>query len=572
MPAKSSYPLPPTLRQGSEAAHVDSDAGSTAALTASPDIEDLPDAAAAVDRAGAVDPGFDIVVDYTGDATYEAVFTEAAARWEEIILGDLPDFASAQYGLIDDLLIDASVVAIDGTGGILGQAGPDSFRTTTLLPAHGIMEFDSADVEGMLAAGTLDDVILHEIGHVLGIGILWDFLGTRNTLGDYVGAHGLAEYRALSGNPAAASVPVEHDGGSGTAEAHWDEETFDAELMTGYAEGSGAMPISRITVGLLEDMGYVVDYAAADPYTLYYRPSTDFDGDGKSDLLVQRTDGQIAVWLVSGTALTGGAHVGPPLGASWKAIDSGEFNGDGKSDILMQSTDGQVVIWMVDGTNLISGVYVGTNPGPSWKAIGSGDFNDDSKSDILFQSTNGLVSIWELDGTDVIGGAGTLVGSNPSTSWKAKGSGDFDGDGNSDILFQHTNGAISIWQLDGTDVIGGLGTYVGSNPGPSWQVRGTGDFNADGNSDILFQHTNGSLSIWEMAGSTVIGGIGTYVGSNPGSLWQTRSTGDYNGDGNADIAFQHTSGAVSIWEMDGTDVIGGLGTIVTASDASWTVV
>ena len=78
---------------------------------------------------------------------------------------------------MDDLLIDASVVAIDGAGGILGQAGPDWVRSASLLPFHGEMEFDSADVSSMYNGGTLYSVILHEIGHILGLGTLWSSLG-----------------------------------------------------------------------------------------------------------------------------------------------------------------------------------------------------------------------------------------------------------------------------------------------------------------------------------------------------------------------------------------------------------
>ena len=128
-------------------------------------------------------------------------------------------------------------MAIDGAGGILGQAGPDLLRPSpSRLPAHGEMEFDSADVATMYASGTWTNVILHEIGHILGIGTIWSLLGLKNGAGDYIGVHGLAEYRALLGNPSAASVPIEHDGGPGTAGAHWDEDTFNAELMTGFAE------------------------------------------------------------------------------------------------------------------------------------------------------------------------------------------------------------------------------------------------------------------------------------------------------------------------------------------------
>lgn len=209
---------------------------------------------------------FDIVVNYSGDARFQAAFDEAAARWEQVITADLPNVNTSQWGLIDDLLIDASVEFIDGPNNILGRAGPDAFRSGSRLPYHGIMEFDSADMQQMLNNGTLVDVILHEMGHVLGLGTLWDQLGLKSGNFQYIGARALAEYRTLSGQPNAQSVPLETGGGPGTAGGHWSESVFGGELMTGYAGGSMAM--SRMTIASLQDMGYGVDYSTADPYTL----------------------------------------------------------------------------------------------------------------------------------------------------------------------------------------------------------------------------------------------------------------------------------------------------------------
>ena len=73
---------------------------------------------------------YDIQVSYVGDARFAATFDAAAARWEKVIVGDVPDISVANLGLIDDLRIDATVVSIDGVGGILGQAGPDGLRPT----------------------------------------------------------------------------------------------------------------------------------------------------------------------------------------------------------------------------------------------------------------------------------------------------------------------------------------------------------------------------------------------------------------------------------------------------------
>jgi FG-GAP repeat len=70
--------------------------------------------------------------------------------------------------------------------------------------------------------------------------------------------------------------------------------------------------------------------------------------------------------------------------------------------------------------------------------------------------------------------------------------------------------------MAGSGVVGG--GPVSPNPGPAWQAIGTGDFNGDGHSDILFQNTStGQASVWEMNGNTLIGGGA--VSPNPGSTW-----------------------------------------------------
>ena len=203
-------------------------------------------------------------------------FTDAANRWSQVISQGLPDFkGETQDGTpldVDDVQITASAVAIDGVGKILGQAGPEYIRDSNNLPITGIMQFDSADVASMEAKGTLKSVILHEMGHVLGIGTLWDsfishngFPGCQNaSIIQFTGSKAVLQFHNFgkTGN-----IPVESTGGAGTKCGHWSEATFDSELMTGFAE-SGPMPLSKMTVGALEDLGYQVNYNAADAYVI----------------------------------------------------------------------------------------------------------------------------------------------------------------------------------------------------------------------------------------------------------------------------------------------------------------
>lgn len=223
----------------------------------------------------------------------QAAFTDAAAKWETLIYGDLPDIpvnlgpaqcgtgSPAVHETIDDIVIFASVDSIDGPGNILGQAGPCLIRSAGDLPILGVMMFDSADVGQLEADGELAAVILHEMGHVLGYGSIWDLLGLLQGAGGsdphFVGPRAIAAFDAAGGEAysAGSKVPVENclgfppgACGSGTRDSHWRESVFDTELMTGFLNSGVANPLSVISTASMGDLGYTVNYAASDLYTV----------------------------------------------------------------------------------------------------------------------------------------------------------------------------------------------------------------------------------------------------------------------------------------------------------------
>ena len=55
------------------------------------------------------------------------------------------------------------------------------------------------------------------------------------------------------------------------------------------------------------------------------------------------------------------------------------------------------------------------------------------------------------------------------STWHVKGSGDFDGDGKADIIWQGDNGTAAMWLMDGTNatVVGAFGPF---NPGATWDI------------------------------------------------------------------------------------------------------
>ncbi len=201
----------------------------------------------------------------------QAAFATAAARWGEILSADVPAVV-IDGETIDDVRIDAKGERIDGPGAILGRAGPVDLRPGSFIPATGVMSFDSADLEQIEEDGSLVSVIVHEMGHVLGFGTIFDrvdlIIGAGGPDPEFTGKNATREYGALLGaGPPPTSVPLANVGGPGTRDGHWREAVFANELMTGFLD-IGANPISRVTIGAFEDLGYSVDYAGADPYRL----------------------------------------------------------------------------------------------------------------------------------------------------------------------------------------------------------------------------------------------------------------------------------------------------------------
>lgn len=299
--------------------------------------------------------------------------------------------------------------------------------------------------------------------------------------------------------------------------------------------------------------------------------TADFNGDGQVDLLWQNTvTGERLIWLMNGTAFGSSVALGT-IPIEWSAAAAGDLDGDGKADIVWQNRlTGERLVWFMNGTSFSSAVSLGVIP-TEWEIAGMADFDGDGHSDLLWVNLHsGEVRVWLMNGTNV-GATPTVTTVTPQ--FQISGVGDYNADGKPDILVTNTvTGERSVWLMNGTAIASSASLttlpleWVLNRP---LLRRVAADFNGDANSDIVWQNTaTGERLIWLMSGSS-------FLASAPLATippeWQIAATGDFNSDGKPDLVWQNTStGERVIWLMDGTTFLSSVSLGVIP--AEWSIV
>jgi VCBS repeat protein/parallel beta helix pectate lyase-like protein len=219
----------------------------------------------------------------------------------------------------------------------------------------------------------------------------------------------------------------------------------------------------------------------------------------------------------------------------WRPLDT---------NLLWQNGNGQLRLWFVR-----DGLPQGEAPGaidPTWRIEGTGDFEGDGEDDILARRPDGQIVIREMRGGQLY--RETLSGDPAQVlGWTVQGVGDFDGDRLADILWRNDlDGQLAIWFRGD----GGRGVLIGYHnvPGPVsliWAIQGLGDFNGDGRTDIVWRHhLYGEVAVWQMAGAVY---TGESYGSQDPLQWGLAGSGDFDGDGRSDLLWRRNDGQLSIW-------------------------
>ncbi len=285
----------------------------------------------------------------------------------------------------------------------------------------------------------------------------------------------------------------------------------------------------------------------------------DFNGDGRSDILWRNSStGENYLYPMNGTAILGTeGYLRTVPDLNWKVVGLGDFDGDGKADILWRNaSSGQNYIYFMDGLSIKpTEGYLRTVADQNWQVAGVGDFNGDGKADILWRnSVSGENYLYPMDGLIILGTEGYLR-TVADLNWGIAGVGDFDGEGKADVLWRNAStGENYLYPMDGTTIKPTEG-YLRTVADLNWKIAGVGDFNGDGKGDVLWRNSaSGENYLYPMDGRTILGTEG-YLRTVTDQNWQVKGTGDYDGDGKADVLWRNAAtGENYLYPMDGTTI------------------
>ncbi|URD60728.1 FG-GAP-like repeat-containing protein [Sphingomonas sp. KRR8] len=307
--------------------------------------------------------------------------------------------------------------------------------------------------------------------------------------------------------------------------------------------------------------------------TVTHAANNDFNGDGRSDVLLGRSTGAVTNWLGQADGgFTSNHQVATyVLATAWHVAASGDVNGDGRVDLILRNEDGTVTEWLGQpdgGFTWNSGAVYAL--ATAWHIVGTGDVNGDGRADLVLSNGNGQLTDWlgQADGTFFSNHQ--LASYVLPAGWSVAAMGDFDGDGRSDLLLRLTpDGTVTEWmgQADGSFRWNDAATNALH---PAWTVEGAADIDGDGRSDLVLRNTvTGVVTDWIALADGSFASNHAKASYALDAAWKVEQIGDYNGDGMSDLLLRRTDGTVTEWLGQADGGFSWNSAVIYSLDAGW---
>ena len=333
------------------------------------------------------------------------------------------------------------------------------------------------------------------------------------------------------------------------------------------APGDGGTDIPSALGATLAQAPVVEDFPANgdDSATPDPAPQTvrlDMSGDASSDLLWESGDRDL-LRVTSADSDLVAIFERPAL--AWELVAMADLDGDGFSDLLWADESGELALSRMAPSlaaqPVLDFVIVGSLGAQEWIRT-TGDFDGDGVSEILVQDAGTeALAAWTLSGDAAP--AVRALGLAPAAGQVVAGSRRYDGEAGDDLLFQGSDGSLAVWLLDanGVAAVASLGAAAGGD------VLASGDFDGDGIADIARRDADGGVELLLLGpgldAPDVMAGLGA------GATLEAVGAGDYDGDGRDDLLWRDASGGLVVWFMDPEL---GIESMSLPAEAGWTLI
>jgi hypothetical protein len=254
--------------------------------------------------------------------------------------------------------------------------------------------------------------------------------------------------------------------------------------------------------------------------------------------------------------LTYGENLGPNAGQliqlppQWRIVETTDIQRDGITDLLLHSAVAdEVALWRINRNGQVNALQslrtadgqVLRTGNPTWRVIGLSDIDQSNTLDLVWHNpVSDEVGFWWLaedgvtvKGYDYLRDRDGQIFKTQNSNWRLEGLGDFDGDGDADLLFHRPDlNQLIIVELERGVAIGARS--LTPHPGKNFTIQGIADANGDQIADIYWQNADQTQVIVQLVQSqpaaTFRSKFATIATSQP-----LQKVADFNADGTYDL-------------------------------------
>ena len=275
--------------------------------------------------------------------------------------------------------------------------------------------------------------------------------------------------------------------------------------------------------------------------------SGDLNGDGRADIVMtidqstHSADGSTGAWLILADQTAAWGDLSQ-RNAGWEIFGTGKTTVDKNTDDIYIKNEGNLVgAWTTGDDGKVTGWETIEQFNSETQVLGLGDFNGNGQSDLLLRANNGAVGCFFTNGQ------GWNYFQSLGDEWKLTAIGDLNGDGRDDVVLKHDAGFAGSWliQEDGTPMWADLDTLPAG-----FEIVGAGDFNGDGTDDVLLKN-GGYYGAWLVQNGNAVGWFG--IGDLGNAT--VEQIADFNGDGVDDLRIRTSAGDLGAQLVMGADTL-----------------